>query len=78
MGYYVIDRTIFSKSFFTFYLRLSSKERNCDFVLRYMDDLIILSESKDFLHNLLGAIKIYLKIELDLVLKNSYKIFPVD
>ena len=43
-----------------------------------MDDLIILSESKDFLHNLLCAIKIYLKIELDLVLKNSYKIFPVD
>lgn len=54
------------------------EECNCDFVLRYMDDLIILSESKDFLHNLLCAIKIYLKIELDLVLKNSYKIFPVD
>jgi hypothetical protein len=43
-----------------------------------MDDLVIFSESKDFLHNLLCAIKIYLKTQLDLKLKNTYSIFPVE
>ena len=42
-----------------------------------MDDIIIFSDDKEFLHNLLCAIKIYLKEELDLQLKNSYNIFPV-
>ena len=54
------------------------EECHCDFVIRYMDDLVIFSESKDFLHNLLCAIKIYLKTQLDLKLKNTYSIFPVE
>ena len=54
------------------------EECHCEFVIRYMDDLVIISESKTFLHNLLCAIKIYLKFELDLILKNSYSIFSVE
>lgn len=42
-----------------------------------MDDVVILSESKDFLHNLLCTIKIYLSVNLKLQLKDNYKIFPV-
>lgn len=41
-----------------------------------MDDIIIFSDDKNFLHNLLCAIKIYLKEELDLQLKDTYSIFP--
>lgn len=52
------------------------EECKCNFFIRYMDDVIILSNSKEFLHNLLCAIKIYLKTELDLELKENYRIFP--
>lgn len=49
----------------------------CECVIRYMDDIVILAKSKEFLHNLLCAIKIYLKFELDLELKETYSIYPV-
>lgn len=52
------------------------EECHCKYVIRYMDDLIILHESKIFLHNLLCAIKFYLKIELHLTIKDNYIIFP--
>jgi hypothetical protein len=42
-----------------------------------MDDIIILSNSKEFLHNILCAIKIYLKYELNLKVKDNYQIYPV-
>jgi hypothetical protein len=42
-----------------------------------MDDVVILSNSKDFLHELLTDIKEYLgKYKLEL--KHNYQIFPVD
>ena len=49
---------------------------HCEQVIRYMDDIVIFSDNKNFLHNLLCAIKIYLKEELDLQLKDTYSIFP--
>ena len=53
------------------------EECHCSCVIRYMDDLVILSESKNFLRNLTCAIKIYLKEELKLQIKNTYSIFPI-
>lgn len=50
----------------------------CHFYIRYADDIVILHNDKTFLHNLLIAIKIYLKHELDLELKPNYQIFPVE
>lgn len=49
----------------------------CKYVIRYMDDLVILHESKKFLHELLQKIRIYLREELDLDIKPNYQIFPV-
>jgi len=43
-----------------------------------MDDIVILSASKEYLHNLLKNIKSYLKENLDLEIKSNYQIFPVD
>jgi uncharacterized protein (DUF2164 family) len=45
---------------------------------RYCDDMIFLSKSKSDLHKLLDEIKIYLKNNLDLELKDNYQIFNVN
>lgn len=52
------------------------EECKCKYVIRYMDDIIILSDSKEFLHNILCAIKFYLHDILDLEIKNNYSITP--
>lgn len=43
---------------------------------RYADDIIILSENKQHLHDLLIEIKQYFLIKLKLTLKNNYQVFP--
>lgn len=43
---------------------------------RYMDDMVILSDSKEFLHYLRKLISEYLYTNLKLVLKNSWQVFP--
>lgn len=43
---------------------------------RYMDDIVILHESKKFLHELKTKIVYYLKSELDLEIKNNWQVFP--
>lgn len=42
-----------------------------------MDDLVILSESKPFLHQILAEIREYLFINLKLEIKDNYQIFPI-
>jgi retron-type reverse transcriptase len=46
------------------------------YVIRYMDDVVILHSSKLFLHETLREIKKYLKMHLKLELKGNYQIFP--
>jgi retron-type reverse transcriptase len=45
---------------------------------RYMDDIVILNQSKEFLHKLLGKMGLYLGTELKLEIKHNWQIFPVD
>jgi retron-type reverse transcriptase len=45
---------------------------------RYADDIVILSDSKEELHGFLKAIKLYLKTELNLEVKDNYQVFPVE
>jgi len=54
------------------------EEKKVKYYERYCDDMIFLSNSKEELHELLKEIKIYLKDNLDLELKDNYQIFPVD
>ena len=51
--------------------------KHCKYVFRYMDDVVILSNSKDELHALLKEIKTYLN-NIKLELKGNYQVFPVD
>lgn len=44
---------------------------------RYADDMVFLSHSKQFLHDLLYKIKTYMRLMLKLVLNKSYQIFAV-
>ena len=43
---------------------------------RYMDDIVILHESKEYLHQLKLEIEQYLKQELDLEVKDNWQVFP--
>lgn len=45
---------------------------------RYCDDVVILHCDKKYLHYLLHEIKLFLKKNLNLSLKNNYQIFPTD
>ena len=47
------------------------------YYFRYMDDMIILSDSKEFLHFLRRKIEEYLAVELKLTLKSSWQVFPI-
>lgn len=52
--------------------------RQVHYYFRYMDDMVILSDSKEFLQYLLGQIQWYLFTYLRLTLKDNYQVFPVD
>lgn len=54
------------------------EDKHLKYVVRYMDDVVILHHDKEFLHNLLNEIIIYLKDELKLELKPNYQVFPVE
>ena len=51
------------------------EQKHIKYYLRYMDDLIILHNSKEFLHNLKNEIDEYLE-GLHLKLKNNWQVFP--
>lgn len=60
---------------FTHWLK---EEKHCKYVFIYMDDVVILSNSKEELHQLFGEIKVYLRDNLKLTIKNNHQVFPVD
>lgn len=45
---------------------------------RYCDDIVILADSKPYLHNVLAKIREYLQTELKLTIKDNYQVFLVD
>lgn len=47
------------------------------YVVRYMDDIIVLSDNKSFLHDALKQIQNYLST-LELEVKGNYQVFPVE
>ena len=53
-------------------------ELKCRFYYRYADDIVILSDNKEFLHKVLICIKFYLAQVLKLQVKSNYQIFPVE
>jgi len=53
------------------------EDKKVKYYFRYADDIVILSNSKEELHQLRSDIRTYLLLELDLQVKNNYQVFPV-
>jgi RNA-directed DNA polymerase len=52
------------------------EQMGVQYVIRYMDDIVILHHSKDFLHWLKRKMDDYLKNELELKIKDNWQVFP--
>lgn len=52
------------------------EEMGIKYYYRYMDDIVVLHESKEFLHELKSEIDEYLKEYLDLEIKDNWQVFP--
>lgn len=70
-----------SQYFANFYLtgfdHWIKQEKNVKYYFRYADDLVILSDSKEHLNQLLSEIRNYLQEKLLLTVKGNYQVFPV-
>ena len=71
-----------SQYFANFYLAYFDhwlkQEKKIKYVVRYMDDIVILHYDKEFLHNLKKDIDKYLADNLKLVVKENHQVFPVE
>ncbi len=48
------------------------------YYFRYADDIVILADSKPYLHQTLSDIREYLSVNLNLKVKENYQVFPVE
>ena len=66
----------FGNFYLSFFDHWMKEEKGIKCYLRYMDDVVILHDDKDFLHELLEEVHSYMQINLNLRLKENYQIFP--
>lgn len=68
-----------SQYFANFYLcyfdHWMKEKMQCKYYYRYMDDIVVLHHSKDYLHKLLRKIKFYLWENLKLLVKGNWQVF---
>jgi hypothetical protein len=57
--------------------RYCKEQLNLKHYFRYMDDIVILSGSKDHLHDVLSSVRTFVNDKLKLEIKSNYQIFPV-
>lgn len=67
----------FSNIYLTYFDHWLKEVKKVKHYLRYADDMVILSDDKDYLHALLENIKEYLSTELKLTLKGNHQVFLV-
>ncbi len=68
----------FANFYLTYFDHWIKETKQVKHYFRYADDLVFLSSSKSYLHQLLFDIRTYLKDNLKLDIKENYQIFPVD
>jgi RNA-directed DNA polymerase len=64
--------------YLTFFDHWLKEQKQVKYYFRYADDMVILSDDKQYLHQLLSDIRNYLQEELKLIVKENYQVFPVD
>jgi RNA-directed DNA polymerase len=71
-----------SQYFANFYLspfdHWLKEQKKVKYYFRYADDLVFLSGSKEYLHQLLSDIRMYLADNLKLSIKPNYQVFPIE
>jgi RNA-directed DNA polymerase len=67
----------FANFYLTFFDHWIKETKRVKYYFRYADDLVILFNNKQYLHELLCAIKNYLQQNLNLEIKSNYQVFPV-
>ncbi len=68
----------FANLYLTYFDHWLKEEIKVKYYFRYADDIVILSDNKDKLRDILILIKMYFRRELNLELKSNYQIFPVE
>ena len=68
----------FANFYLTYFDHWLKEEKQVKYYFRYADDLVFLSDSKEYLHALLSEIRGYMDSKLKLEIKGNYQVFPVD
>lgn len=68
----------FANFYLTYFDHWIKELKQVRYYFRYADDLVILSDNKPYLHQLLSDIRIYLQEILKLSVKDNYQVFPVE
>ena len=68
----------FANYYLTYFDHWIKEDKAIKYYFRYADDIVILSDNKQHLHQILEAIKHYLKDDLKLIVKQNYQVFPVE
>jgi retron-type reverse transcriptase len=68
----------FANFYLTYFDHWMKEQLQVKYYFRYADDMVILSDSKEHLHQGLDQIRRYLQENLKLTVKDNYQVFPVD
>ena len=67
----------FANFYLTYFDHWIKEVKGVKYYFRYADDIVILSDSKEYLHELLSEIRLYMTEKLNLTIKDNYQVFPV-
>ena len=68
----------FANLYLAYFDHWLKEENGVKYYWRYADDMVILSDNKEYLHSLFNNINEYLNKNLNLVIKDNYQVFPID
>jgi retron-type reverse transcriptase len=67
----------FANFYLTYFDHWIKEDLQVKYYFRYADDMVILSDNKSYLHQVLAEITTYLQEKLKLEVKQNYQVFPV-
>lgn len=67
----------FANFYLSYFDHWIKEVKGVKYYFRYADDLVILSDNKPYLHQLLCDIRLYMTVNLKLTVKQNYQVFPV-
>lgn len=66
----------FGNFYLSYFDHWAKEQKHIKYYYRYMDDIVILSDSKEYLHRLRKEIAEYLSVNLALTIKENWQVFP--